>query len=222
MEAKENKITVQRTARYYTLGDVGNEAITDIWLVCHGYGQLAQYFIKHFATARQAHQLIVAPEALSRFYWNGFSGRVGASWMTKDLREAEIEDYVNYIETIKQQVTNATIGRSLRWHVLGFSQGCATVCRWLTATSTRPATLVLWAGTFPHDLDYSAFASLLKETHITVVYGTEDEFFTEANFQQHLAEIREKGLTFDVKKFEGKHELNAPLIKQLMHLTPLD
>ena len=40
----EKHIKVERTARYFTLGEL-NEHTEQIWFVCHGYGQLAEYFM---------------------------------------------------------------------------------------------------------------------------------------------------------------------------------
>jgi hypothetical protein len=40
----EHHLTVRRTARYHVLGDAA-EAIREVWIVCHGYGQLAAEFI---------------------------------------------------------------------------------------------------------------------------------------------------------------------------------
>lgn len=87
---QKNNITVNRTADYYTLGDLSNA--NTIWFVLHGYGYLAKYFIKKFEPILSSSVAIVAPEALSRFYSNGvgYDGRVGASWMTKESREDEI------------------------------------------------------------------------------------------------------------------------------------
>ncbi|MCY7356827.1 MAG: phospholipase, partial [Rudanella sp.] len=45
--SNEHHLSVQRTARYYTLGDF-TEQTTDLWFVLHGYGQLAKYFIRRF------------------------------------------------------------------------------------------------------------------------------------------------------------------------------
>jgi len=39
----ERHLTVARTARYYQLGELSS-ATKQIWFVCHGYGQLAEYF----------------------------------------------------------------------------------------------------------------------------------------------------------------------------------
>ena len=58
-------LEVPRTARYYTVGDRGTAR--SVWLAVHGYGQLAGYFARHFAPHAEG-RLVVAPEALSRFY----------------------------------------------------------------------------------------------------------------------------------------------------------
>ena len=50
----------------------------EIWFVVHGYGQLAEYFIRHFRGLDDGTRYIVAPEGLSRFYVKEWT-RVGAS-----------------------------------------------------------------------------------------------------------------------------------------------
>ena len=44
-EVSEHHLSVARTARYYTLGEPG---ATEVWFVCHGYGQLAGRFLRRF------------------------------------------------------------------------------------------------------------------------------------------------------------------------------
>src|SRR5512140_2894757 len=94
--AIEHAIAVPRTARYYTLGPTHGFP-RELWFVCHGYGQLGARFVEQFASLDDGTRLIVAPEALSRFYLDSIperrnqqSPRVGASWMTREDRLAEI------------------------------------------------------------------------------------------------------------------------------------
>lgn len=65
----KHKITVNRTAFYHTLGDV--KTAKTIWIVLHGYGYLAEYFIKKFEPILNSETAVIAPEALSKFYLNG-------------------------------------------------------------------------------------------------------------------------------------------------------
>ncbi|MFW6202332.1 MAG: hypothetical protein ACOC8B_07130, partial [Gemmatimonadota bacterium] len=82
----------------------------EIWFVCHGYRQLAGRFVRRFAPLDDGNRLIVAPEALSRFYLDDDGGphgpdaRIGATWMTRADRENEIRDYVDYLDTLYERV----------------------------------------------------------------------------------------------------------------------
>ena len=63
----EHHIKVQRSARYYMVGEP-NANTRDVWFVCHGYNQLASDFIREFDTIAEDSRVIVAPEALNRYY----------------------------------------------------------------------------------------------------------------------------------------------------------
>ena len=97
---REHSIKVRRSARYYTLGPDDERAVRDVWFVLHGYGQLAAQFIGIFEALNDGTRLIVAPEALNRFYVAGVETApaaergVGATWMTREDRLNEIDDYV--------------------------------------------------------------------------------------------------------------------------------
>ncbi|MDX1532557.1 MAG: hypothetical protein R3362_13590, partial [Rhodothermales bacterium] len=94
---QEHAVAAYRTARYCTLGPDA-EAAREAWVACHGYGQLTPAFLRAFEPIAEPGRLIVAPEGLSRFYLPGHR-EVGASWMTKEAREDEIDDYVRWIDT---------------------------------------------------------------------------------------------------------------------------
>ena len=110
MTLHEHELTVSRTARYYTLGDRG-PAVREVWMACHGYGQMAARFARHFTALEQPGRALVFPEAHSRFYVDA-AGRelVGASWMTREHRQAEIRDYVAYLDA----VCDAAVGSAQR------------------------------------------------------------------------------------------------------------
>src|SRR5688500_12897738 len=116
----EHRIVVGRTARYLTLGTHG-DSTREIWIALHGYAQSAEHFLRSFRSLDDGTRLIVAPEALSRFYIDGTSGHVGASWMTRVDREHEIADYVTYLETVVDDVQTKTTSRiDSRLVVFGF------------------------------------------------------------------------------------------------------
>ncbi len=212
-----------RTARYQQLGEL-SPATTQLWLVLHGYGQLAEYFIRHFAplhAADPAGTVIVAPEALSRFYLTGTGGRVGASWMTKADRLAEIEDQAGYLTTLLSHL-RASCPHTTRLTVLAFSQGTATASRWLVreAAQWRPDQLVLWAGDFPADIDVGSARQLLTGLPVTLVCGDQDEYVSPTKLQEQAATLRQHGAAVASHNFIGGHTLHVDVLRQL-HATPL-
>ncbi|MBC5775222.1 phospholipase [Pontibacter sp. KCTC 32443] len=203
----EQHLLTQRTARYYTLG-TASEQITDLWIVCHGYGQLARYFLRHFAPLDNGRTLIVAPEALSRFYLDGFSGRVGATWMTKEDRLAEIEDQATYLNLLLQTQLQQ-LPASVRVTILGFSQGGATVSRWLASGAAPVHRLILWAASFPEDIDFSSGKAAFEHLPVVIVYGTQDEFITSESLKKKQQLMNELGIQPQVYTFEGGHTLHS-------------
>ncbi|UOQ51367.1 alpha/beta hydrolase [Hymenobacter cellulosivorans] len=215
----ERHLTVTRSARYYQAGEL-SAATRQVWFVCHGYGQLAAYFIRHFHRLAQANPttVIIAPEGLSRFYLSGTSGRVGATWMTREDRLSEIDDYVAYLNQLAGTVL-AECSPAVQVTVLGFSQGAATVSRWLARASFRPRHLILWAGAFPPDMDFTVATHLLRQLPVTLVCGTRDEFIDEAALTQQQDFLQKLGVEPEIIRFEGKHELNAAVLDQLHRPT---
>src|SRR5919204_6031656 len=123
---EERFLSTLRTARYFILGSP--RRAQELWFVCHGYGQLAARFLERFRVLESEDRCVVAPEGLSRFYLteDPTERRVGASWMTREDRLHEIDDYVRYLDALYREIAP----QHSRVTALGFSQGTATVCRW--------------------------------------------------------------------------------------------
>lgn len=213
----EKHLLTTRTARYQQLGEP-TAATRQLWLVLHGYGQLAEYFIRHFAplhAADPAGTVIVAPEALSRFYLQGNGGRVGASWMTRADRLTEIADQQTYLTTLLRALRAAAPRAEVT--VLGFSQGTATASRWLTHLAAtdgwRPHRLVLWAGDFPANA--LPAPALLPGLAVDLVCGDRDEYISPEAFQQQAGLLQAAGALVTTHSFEGGHTLHQPLLRQL-------
>jgi predicted esterase len=209
----KHKIAVKKTARYFILGNV-SEQVKQIWFVCHGYAQLASYFLKKFESLQNPEILIVAPEGLNRFYIEGVSGRVAASWMTKEDREDEIRDYVAYLDAVYEELSSQLRSKNIIVNVLGFSQGTATVCRWLALGNIKADNLILWAGPFPDDLDLEENKKLFDKSKIYFVLGDNDPYISEEKVQEHVGMLKGK-LNFEVLRFEGGHEINQEALKKI-------
>jgi len=211
----EHHLAIPRTARYHQLGTLSAQT-RRVWFVCHGYGQLAAYFVRHFAFIADTDPtaVVIAPEGLSRFYLRGNGGRVGASWMTSDDRLHEINDHVGFLNRLANNIL-AACPPDVHITVLGFSQGTATVSRWLAQALFRPAQLILWAGGFPEDLEPAVAKQLLQGLALTVVVGTEDEYISAPQIEQLREHLLKQGAAPTLVSFVGKHELNQSVLKEL-------
>src|SRR5881398_1429092 len=150
----EHHLSVSRTARYFTLGE-RSAAVAEVWFACHGYGQLAARFLEKLRVLDDGTRYLVAPEGLSRFYLSESptERRVGASWMTREDRLSEIEDYVRYLDAVYAEVFGSLDRARVSVHALGYSQGASTVSRWVAMGKAKIDRLTLWGGEFPPDLD---------------------------------------------------------------------
>ena len=207
METREHHIEIHRTARYFTAGHQRRN-LKQVWFVCHGYGQLAEEFIQYFAVLDDGTRLIVAPEGLSRFYREGTHREVGASWMTREDRLNEIDDYVAYLEALYTQIFERVDRDSAEVFVLGFSQGVATAARWVAHGTVHAEHLVLWAELVPPEFRSREGFRRLRALDLTLVRGTHDKLVTSG----HLAEQRERleahGITAHELSFNGGHRLD--------------
>ncbi len=210
---QEHSLSTSRTARYFTLGS--HRDATELWVVCHGYGQLAARFLERFRPLESPGRCIVAPEGLSRFYLTEHptERRVGASWMTREDRLHEIDDYVRYLDALHAQVASA----EARVTALGFSQGTATVCRWAAFGSARIDRLIVWGGEVPPDLDLAdaRVSDRLRAVRLTLVYGAGDQFFTPKIVAATTARLETSRIACQQMQFDGGHEIDEATLRKL-------
>lgn len=215
VDAVEHHLQVTRTARYWTLGDPADA--DDVWIVLHGYKQLARRFLRRFAPIAEEGRLIVAPEALSRFYVSAETGRhgpasvVGGSWMTREDRVSEIRDYVGYLDRVAEVVARP----SARITALGFSQGAATAARWVTQGAVHATRLVLWAGYVPPDTDFSRVGAVLAGTELVLVRGSDDPGLTRELAERERAALVGAGIGHRTVEYIGGHEIEPATLEWL-------
>jgi predicted esterase len=209
----EKGLQIQFDARYFLMGEPGPH-IENIWFVCHGYGQLAYYFLKKFSPIAHEKLLIVAPEGLSMFYLEGFSGRVGATWMTKENRLSDIKNYVHFLDELQKNIIplcpNAKIS------LLGFSQGSATVSRWIMLGKAKFDRLILWAGLFPDDLPFDLGQEKMGTKPVIFIYGEDDPYITPERLNMVEQFSAKLGIEARILVYPGVHEINEAGLKLLL------
>ena len=197
---REHRLAVSRGARCYSLG---GSAAAEAWVVVHGYGQLAARFLRNVEVLATPARLVVAPEGLSRFYLDAGSGKVGASWMTREDRQQEITDCLAYLDQVR-----ADLVPPVPLTVLGFSQGVATAARWAVSTTPAPVRLVAWGSLLPEELP----AARLAPMRVTYVVGEQETWAPPAAVEAQAAALGGAGVRVEVLRFEGGHEIDREVL----------
>lgn len=211
----EKQIAVQTQATYLTKNEL-TENTKYIWLVCHGYGQLARFFIRRFDVLDEKENYIIAPEGLSKFYLGNDYKKVGASWLTKENRELHLENQLVYLEEIYKNEISKIDLPNVKLVFLGFSQGVATVCRWAAKMKIPFSKLILWAGSFPADLTKDDLAFINNNPEIFLVIGKQDQFLSYVKIDEQEKHIIDLGLSPNVIMFEGEHEVKREVLAELV------
>lgn len=218
-------IQVRRTARYAILGSPGAET-REVWIVCHGFAQLASRFIRRFEAIANDSRVIVAPEALSRFYTERAPGehsalsQVGATWMTTEDRENEISDYVAYLDEVRSEIFSRLNRKDVIFRALGFSQGTATVARWIAKGKAEPDQVILWAGGLPPDLTQSEVARLSIRSPLLFVIPNRDEYISREEVSAELKRIAALRVRHDVLEFDGGHDIDVATLEAVARSKP--
>ena len=209
---KQINVEIKKTARYFQIGEI-TDRTEEVWFVLHGYGQLANYFLKKFNMLDNGQRVIIAPEGLHRFYWEGYSGKVVASWMTKEDRLSDVKDYVQFLDNV---YSNLKIKSKVRTKLLGFSQGTATACRWAVLGDSKFDELILWSGTFPRDINYNEHKQELNTLNVKLVIGEQDEFYSMEEAVAHQDWVTRQGVNVEFSSFSGGHAIDEETLLNMV------
>ncbi|WP_339902751.1 alpha/beta hydrolase [uncultured Cyclobacterium sp.] len=186
-----------------------------VWIVFHGYGQLPKFFLRKFNPLFDESTLIVAPEGLNHFYLQGFSGRVGANWMTKHEREIDIANSNAYLNAMMDELLSK-YEKTPQINVLGFSQGAATMSRWVCQLNLELNKVVFWAGAPAYDLDTAQMFERLNSSQIILALGDNDPFLQSKIYSQVENRLSEAGFAnFKELRYSGGHEIDPGLLKEI-------
>lgn len=203
---KYNKLKVQRTAHYSTYGELSKKTTKYVWIVLHGYGQLTKRMINKFSDFNPEEHFVIMPEGLNRFYWND-TGKPVSCWMTSEDRYDEIEDFVQYLDSIYNNYCRHLDQGKVKIVLMGFSQGCATMWRWIHASQPHFTIALNWGGWIPEDLSYHHLADYLDAKELYMLYGDKDKYITPKALQDIQGVIDQNKLNIQVEEYEGEHKI---------------
>ena len=211
MKSEEKEISYITTNSYSTLNQL-TEATKNVWFVCHGMGYLSRYFLKYFKDLDATKNYFIAPQAQSKYYLPPKYQYVGASWLTKENTVKETENVIRYFDAVFEA---EKIPKGKNLIIFGYSQGVSVALRYIAKRQLKCSHLVLHSGGIPKELTKEEFKFL--KTKVILTYGLNDEYLNEdqMNEEKHRA-LELFGNQVTILPFEGKHEVNIDLIKNLI------
>lgn len=210
--SSEKQVTYSATNTYTTLNKM-TATTKNVWFVFHGMGYLSTYFIRYFDALDPKENYIIAPQAPSKYYQGKNFKHVGASWLTREQTEAETKNVLAYID---QVAAAEPIQSSVRFIVMGYSQGVSIATRWLASRKIQCDFLLLHSGGIPVELKSDDFSYLKSECQVLYLYGTKDQYINEARITEE--ELKANGLFKDrlqIETFDGIHEVNRSALQKI-------
>ena len=209
---KEKKVIYTSSNTYSTLNTL-TKSTKNIWFVFHGLGYLSKYFIHYFSHINPEENYIIAPQAPSKYYQGNNFKHVGASWLTKENTLEETKNILSYIDEVyKKELSDQTTNLI----ILGYSQGVSIATRWVASRKIDCKHLVLHSGGIPTELKPEDFEFLKENVKVTYIYGNKDQYINEARkTEEELKGNKLFGKNLGFEVFNGIHEVNTKLIKQL-------
>ncbi len=190
-----------------------------IWIILHGYGQLAEEFMQHFLFLNPEEHYLIAPNALHHFYLKGGRGKIGASWMTAYNRELDINDNNQYLKRIVDTFILPIKTNYQKVICFGFSQGAPTLIRFLASENHGELThVILWGAVFPPDVDIKKGIDNLRNKKWYYVIGNKDEYISENDKHQQIHFLETNKFSYQLIEYEGKHELYREVIERIVNI----
>lgn len=208
----EKQVSYNTTNTYLTLNSL-TPSTKNVWLVFHGMGYLSRYFLKYFSHLNPQENFIVAPQAPAKYYQGKNFKHVGASWLTRENTEMDTKNVLTYVDAV---FNSEKLDTSKNLIVLGYSQGVSIATRWLSSREINCNHLVLHSGGIPKELTKKDFSFMDKNTKVTYLYGSEDQYITEARKTEEELKGRNLfGERLKTEVFTGIHEVNEDFIYRL-------
>ncbi|MEM8889387.1 MAG: hypothetical protein AAGD28_15520, partial [Bacteroidota bacterium] len=197
-----------------TQGEI-NENTKEIWIICHGYGQMARYFIRRFDVLDPETHFLIAPQGLDRFYFDNFT-KLGASWTTRELRDTHVSNQQTYLNAMYDaELAHLDLSKyTLR--IMGFSQGVSVITRWAVQRQVPFDHMIMWAGGFPPNLTVDKWAFRKPGSKVTVLVGSEDPFLKKEKLEQEREVVESVFPDYEFVMFEGGHQVLRTVLQDLM------
>ena len=207
-------ISYQHQAIYYKVGSI-SENTRNVWIIFHGYGQLAEEFSASFRYLETNENFLLYPQGLSRFYLKGVGDKIGSSWMTSLDRELEISNYISYLNSLYEIELKSRI-EGLKVNILGFSQGGHTASRWISSSHITYDHLIFWGSSLAHEIGSTEVSTSFSSGQNTIVIGDQDRFIDSRKLDLMKKRYDKIGFDYKLVQYRGGHDIYPEILQQLI------
>lgn len=211
---EKRSISFTFTAPYVEIGE-SRQHIRNLWIIFHGYGQLAEEFAGRFNPLATNENLLIFPQGLSKFYLKGIDKKSGASWMTAHDREYDIENYLNYLNSV-YLTASTECPADVRLWILGFSQGAHTATRWIYRKNIRYHQLILWGAGLAEEIDKTIAGSHFNGGKNVLVVGDTDRYISKETLRGMQRKYERIGFEYDLAPYAGGHDIFPEILSKLI------
>ena len=212
MNSTEKEIVYTISNSYTTLNSLTSKT-KNVIFACHGMGYLSRYFLKYFKGLNSDDNYIIIPQAQSKYYIAPKMKHVGASWLTKENTQKEMENIISYFDNV---LSNEKI-ENLNFIFLGYSQGVSVAMRYLAKRKIIVSKLILMSGGIPKELKPKDFKYLKNKASIYYVYGDKDEYITEGFLNSEKKRFEDLFSNINYIEFDGNHEIKTEIIESIIN-----
>ncbi|AZQ61331.1 hypothetical protein EI427_03560 [Flammeovirga pectinis] len=215
MNSSKEWVSIKFDAPFLTNNTLTSE-MDALWFVFHGYGQLAEHFIRRFDVLDSSTNHVVALQGLSKFYLDNNYKKVGASWMTKLEREVDILHQKRYIDEVFYNRLMKADKKEMKLNFFAFSQGGATLLRWLKDAQPKVDNLIMWAADLPSELTVTDFNFLSEESNLVVVLGNQDPFAKMIDITRQKELLQNLPCSTEFVSFDGGHLVKRDVLETII------
>lgn len=168
----------------------------------HGYMESAEIQMQRLLEIPSLDSwTLVSVQGLNRFY-RGRSEEVVAGWMTRQDREAAIDDNIAYVTRVigETRAANEPIA------CVGFSQGVAMAFRCAVRAPSRAAAVVAVGGPIPPELLEDRSASFPRAL---LARGDRDDWYIASKLDSDASALQARRVRVETHVYDGAHEWTA-------------
>ena len=179
----------------------------------HGWGEVAERFIRPLLPLTEAGFVVVAPQAPHPFYIRQSPKRVGFTWLTQYERDRAISETNDYLSRLIAQLQEAHEIPAERVFLLGFSQGVSMAYRFALSGTLQPAGMIACAADLPPDVDEKLDGA--TPFPVLITHSPEDTMVSPAHSDAAAARLTAAGFPVSRHDHEGGHRITPALVEHI-------